>query len=283
MTDFRQPVFQVKGARGRSIDVYPNKCVITVNVSVGSIFSSNSTDGQKTIFYSDVVGIQFKKPGVTLGYIQLETSSSSQNNSQSNFFNENTFTFDNSHLSDTEAERLCGYITNQVELIKTMTCFGITPSQEVQKYKKLSEAGMISENEYSEMRKNILGLMGAMAEYEDSVLQEKRERLEQDRNRALQVPAQRFIPPQPVQQMPLSANNSFGGYFDIYGFMDTIQRFDSAKDIAEYVQALNSQNPGFFNDKIIEQLYKCAYVEKMYGNNKIEAIKILAQFLGISY
>ena len=126
-----KPVYRIVGARGRSIDIYPNKCVITVNVTVGSIFSSNATDGEKTIFYSDVIGIQFKKPGVTLGYIQLETASSSQNNEQSNFFNENTFTFDSSHLSNAEAEKVRDYIICQIEQIKTMSCFCISPSQEI--------------------------------------------------------------------------------------------------------------------------------------------------------
>ncbi len=127
MKELEKPVYSISGARGRSIDIYPNKCVITVNVTVVSIFSSNSTDGQKTIFYSDVIGIQFKKPGFTIGYIQLETASSSQNNEQSNFFNENTFTFESSHLSANEAEKIRDYISGQVELIKTMSCFGTKP------------------------------------------------------------------------------------------------------------------------------------------------------------
>lgn len=52
------------------------------------------TDGEKTIFYSDVVGIQLKKPGFTIGYLQLETASGQMNNLTSNAFSENTFTYE---------------------------------------------------------------------------------------------------------------------------------------------------------------------------------------------
>ena len=93
-------VFHVDGARGRKIDIYPNKCVITVGVTIGSVLTSNATDGEKTIYYCDCIGLQFKKPGVTLGYLQFETAASTSNNLSSNFFNENTFTYEESHINE---------------------------------------------------------------------------------------------------------------------------------------------------------------------------------------
>lgn len=86
-------LYSIKGCRGRKIRVYKNRIVIDTNVTLGSIISSNATDGEKTIFYKDIVGIQFKIPGVTIGYLQLETSSQQMNNVSSNVFSENTFTF----------------------------------------------------------------------------------------------------------------------------------------------------------------------------------------------
>ena len=62
-------ICDLSGSRGRSIDVYDNKCVITTDVTVGSVLTNNALDGQKTIFYMDVSGIQFKKSGFTLGYL----------------------------------------------------------------------------------------------------------------------------------------------------------------------------------------------------------------------
>ena len=84
----------ISGARGRSIKIYDNKCIISTNVTVGSVLTHNATDGEKTIFYIDVTGVQFKESGLTLGFLQFETPSSQMNNQSSNFFSENTFTFD---------------------------------------------------------------------------------------------------------------------------------------------------------------------------------------------
>ncbi len=89
-------LYELKGARGRSIKVYPYKCVITTDVTLGSIITNNATDGIKTIYYKDCIGIQFKPSGLTLGYLQLETAGGTMNNEKSNFFNENTFTFESS-------------------------------------------------------------------------------------------------------------------------------------------------------------------------------------------
>lgn len=90
----KEVIYKIKGARGRSITIYPYKCVINTDATAGSIISGNATDGEKTIYFKDCIGIQYKRPGMTLGYIQFETAGSLMNNSKSNFFNENTFTFE---------------------------------------------------------------------------------------------------------------------------------------------------------------------------------------------
>lgn len=87
-------LYDLEGVRGRHIEIYERKCVITTTATVGSVVTGNATDGEKTIFYPDVVGIQFKKSGVTIGYLQFETSSAQMNNQASNVFSENTFTFE---------------------------------------------------------------------------------------------------------------------------------------------------------------------------------------------
>lgn len=87
-------LFTLQGARGRSIQVCKNKCIIKTSVTVGSVITGNATDGEKVIFYKDCSGLQFKKSGALLGYLQFETPSMQMNNQNSNFFSENTFTFD---------------------------------------------------------------------------------------------------------------------------------------------------------------------------------------------
>ena len=87
-------VYEIQGVRGRSIRVYPYKCIINTSVTAGSLLTNNATDGEKTIYYKDVVGIQYKRSGVTIGYLQFETSSGTMNHDKSNYFSENTFTFE---------------------------------------------------------------------------------------------------------------------------------------------------------------------------------------------
>ena len=110
------PIFSMSGARGRNIDVYSNKCIITTNISAGSMLSHNTTDGTKTIYYKDVIGLQYKELGFTIGYIQLETSANLGNNNASNFFNENTFTFKN---NSEQALEIYKYIARKIEEIKS--------------------------------------------------------------------------------------------------------------------------------------------------------------------
>ncbi len=109
-------MYDLNGNRGRSMKVYDNKAVILTKPSVGSFLTSNTTDGEKTIFLIDVVGVQFKKTGLTIGYLQLETASGQMNNQSSNQFSENTFTFD-SNL-DTKMEEVYKYIVDRIEFFK---------------------------------------------------------------------------------------------------------------------------------------------------------------------
>ncbi len=74
--------------------MYNYKCIIQTKVTLGSVITGNASDGEKTIFYPDCTAIQFKLSGALIGYLQLETPSMQMNNTKSNFFSENTFTFE---------------------------------------------------------------------------------------------------------------------------------------------------------------------------------------------
>lgn len=113
---FGQPVIFANGNRGRSLEVYEDFAVINVTPTVGSVITGNASDGQKIIFYADVIGIQYKRPGGTIGYLQLETSSPMMNNKSSNFFNENTFTYEKDAAT---AHAAFKYIFEKVREIKT--------------------------------------------------------------------------------------------------------------------------------------------------------------------
>lgn len=91
---FGKPVYYLQGCRGRKMSVYEDFVVISVEMTIGSVMTGNVLDGEKVIFFKDCIGVQFKKCGSFIGYLQLETAAATMNNGKSNFYNENTFTFD---------------------------------------------------------------------------------------------------------------------------------------------------------------------------------------------
>ena len=97
-------LFRIKGARGRVLEVYNNKCIIQTKITLGSVITGNASDGEKTIFYPDCTAIQFKLSGALIGYLQLETPSMQMNNTKSNFFSEHTFTFEGTDKNELMSE-----------------------------------------------------------------------------------------------------------------------------------------------------------------------------------
>ena len=111
--------YELQGNRGRSIKIYDRKVEIKVDVTAGSILTGNATDGIKTIFYTDVIGFQYKEPGAAIGYLQFETASGQMNNQKSSFFSENTFTFEYKKGVTTDIiEEIIHYIKDTLEIIK---------------------------------------------------------------------------------------------------------------------------------------------------------------------
>ena len=119
-------IFEANGVRGRHIRLYDKKCVITTTPTVGSFFTGNITDGEQTIFLKDVVGVQFKRSGNLIGYLQFETPSMQMNNQNNNMFSENTFTFDLScGLTNEIMQQVYEYVTARIEELK----YGLEPGQ----------------------------------------------------------------------------------------------------------------------------------------------------------
>ena len=155
-------MYNLVGSRGRSLKVYEDKCVISVKAGLGSFIAGNATDGEKTIYYSDVLGVQFKKTGVTLGYLQLETASAIMNNRADNFQNENSFTFDE-HLNDI-MEEVQLFVKKKVEEAKrqknspVVVAGTISNADELKKFKELLDLGIITQEEFDAKKKQLLGL-----------------------------------------------------------------------------------------------------------------------------
>ena len=111
-----QILFTLKGNRGRTLTVCKNKCIIKTDVTVGSVVTGNATDGEKVIFFKHCAGLQFKESGLTIGYLQFETPSMQMNNQSSNFFSENTFTFDETNgISNLMMREVFYYVMELIE------------------------------------------------------------------------------------------------------------------------------------------------------------------------
>lgn len=161
-----KPVFSIDGSRGRHITVYPNKCVITTTITVGSVVTGNATDGEKTIYYIDVTGLQYKAAGLLIGYIQFETCSGQMNNLKDNFFSENTFTFGDpiaDKITENDIKPVLEYIKYRIDIIKQarikqLTVPALSPADEILKYKNLLDIGAVTPEEYETKKKQLLNL-----------------------------------------------------------------------------------------------------------------------------
>ena len=142
--------------------VYPDKAVIKTEATIGSFLTGNVSDGEKTIYYSDCVGVQFKESGLQIGYLQLETAANTMNQRASNFLNENSFTFDLTTTTNEQMREVRDYIQGQIREIKsgnrTAQTTTISVADELKKYKELLDMGIITQEEFEAKKKQLLGL-----------------------------------------------------------------------------------------------------------------------------
>ena len=155
-------VYFLQGVRGRKMTVYPDKAVIKTEATIGSFLTGNISDGEKTIYYSDCVGVQFKESGIQIGYLQLETAANTMNQRANNFFNENSFTFDLSTTTNEQMKEVRDYIQGQIRAIKNGNnapqSTTISAADELKKYKELLDMGAITQDEFDAKKKQLLGL-----------------------------------------------------------------------------------------------------------------------------
>lgn len=149
---------------GKILDVYENKVVFTSTQSTSTVVSSlflggSTTQGEKTIYYKDAIGIQFKPSKVTDGYIQVETASAGRSAS-SEYGGENSIQFGGK--SNADAEAIVSFLRKKIEEVKNAPVGGavqqISPAEEMKKFKELLDMGVISQEEFDAKKKQLLGL-----------------------------------------------------------------------------------------------------------------------------
>lgn len=113
-------ICELEGVLGRKLKLYDTKIVITTKETVGSLLTGNFSDGEKTIYLCDVVGVQFKKSNSLVGYLQFETPSLQMNNKNDNMFSENTFTYEKGKngITNELMEVLYNFVCDRIEELK---------------------------------------------------------------------------------------------------------------------------------------------------------------------
>lgn len=151
---------------GKILDVYENKVVFTSTQSTstivtGLVFGTSMTQGEKTIYFKDAIGVQYKPSSIADGYIQVETAAGGVSTSNSQYSGENSIQF-SGKKSNEEAEIIVSYIRKQIEDIKNAPAGGVvqqlSPAEELKKFKDLLELGVITQEEFDAKKKQLLGL-----------------------------------------------------------------------------------------------------------------------------
>ena len=150
---------------GKILDVYENKVIFssthsTSTLVTGLVFGTSVTQGEKTIYFKDAVGVQYKPSSIVDGYIQLETAAGGVSTSNSQYSGENSIQFSGKKNNE-DAEIIVAYIRKQIEDIKTTPVSGIvqqlSPAEELRKFKELLDIGVITQDEFDAKKKELLG------------------------------------------------------------------------------------------------------------------------------
>lgn len=156
--------YTLRGIETKVLKVYEDRAVIMVRPSFKSFMLGIGSDGEKTIFYKDCIGIQHKTPGIQIGYIQLETGSRVINNTNSQFFGENSFPYTKETCPDDIIVEVVDYIKERIasckneKTVKMQSNAPSSAADEILKFKGLLDAGIITQEEFEQKKKQLLGL-----------------------------------------------------------------------------------------------------------------------------
>ena len=151
-------IFDFKSSVGDALKVYEDRVVIKHSGVLN--FFAMGIKGDKTIFYSDLTAVQFKKAGWTAGHIQFSLHGGIE--STGGVFDacsdENTVTF-NKKENET-AEKIVSYIQERIREAKkpTVVTAANSTADEIMKLKNLLDMGVITQAEFDTKKKELLGL-----------------------------------------------------------------------------------------------------------------------------
>ena len=137
--------------------MFNDKLTITPKGLLG--FLNKGLKGTKTIPFFSITGIQYKKPGLTNGYIQFTISGGNESKGGvlSAASDENTFMFV-SKVNDAVIE-VKDFIEKRLHEVRQPAAAQTTSAaDEIKKLADLRGQGLLSEEEFSNAKKKLLGL-----------------------------------------------------------------------------------------------------------------------------
>jgi hypothetical protein len=148
-------VYTMEGV-GETLQVFENRLNITPKGVLG--FMTKGLKGTKTIPFASIVAVQFKKSGLTAGYIQFTIPGGveSRGGVLDSALDENTFMFAGQNDLALEIKH---YIENRVEEIRNppQSGSGSNLSDEIAKLAEMKQKGILTEEEFLAAKKRILG------------------------------------------------------------------------------------------------------------------------------
>ena len=146
----------------RILNVYEDRVVLIQKKNVRAFLTQDLFKGTKEIYYSDMTSVQSKRASkFILGYLQFEVAGLSGNN----FASENSWTYE--YYNQDKADAALAYIKGRLSEIKKQKHGGGQSTQiiqqasaadEIKKFKELLDQGIITEEEFNQKKKELLGL-----------------------------------------------------------------------------------------------------------------------------
>lgn len=132
-------------------------------------FASQGIKGDTTFFYRNLSGIDYKKPGLTNGYMRFVTAGTATYNSGTGLFATPQSSAQDPNTVILRAfnrkvpalsEEIYQFILQKISEAKTNTVISesFSGADEIAKYKSLLDQGIISQEEFDNKKKQILNL-----------------------------------------------------------------------------------------------------------------------------
>ncbi len=159
-----ETVFEMSSSIGMVLRVYEDRIVLTQKGVMGAL--TRGFSGEKTIYIRDITSVQFKEAAWTAGFIEFTFPGSNDRPGGSIFGvpNENRFTFSNRSMSvqkelTAQAQKIKEFIDRKIGENKSQSRSQIiSVADELAKFKKLLDDGVLTEAEFAKKKQELLGL-----------------------------------------------------------------------------------------------------------------------------